>query len=448
MQEQQTLGRRIQEARKAAGLSQESLGERLGVSRQAVSKWEADTSVPELENLIAMSRIFGVTIGALLGVEPEAAEEPSEDGAPEAPGAEAASPAPPGELTDRELAAVEAIVRKYQEAAGRPRWSQRKRLAVWCAAGAAVLAAVLGVRSGFSALERQLNQVQSRVEGIETGYSYQINNLSGKLSGLLESQNSLVSDYGIQVTDYSLSGQLWYLTVSATPKEYTTDTVATFTARTNTGETSSAEARNDGGVFSVENWAVPMGEAVAGSEAGAGGPSVQVSVSFTAAGTVRTEALETLSADPADYRLEVEGGWERSWKNGSVYFGGLTLHINPNPDVPLTLEGVELAVFPNGEAEPLWSAPLPEAAELWRKQGYVQMYLTAEDYMPAIPLGDGEEILAAAKITDDHGQSFWYLLEASRNEYGTLRSVPASMLKSLCPNWQPGGYVSPRWPGP
>ena len=181
MQEQQTLGRRIQEARKAAGLSQESLGERLGVSRQAVSKWEADTSVPELENLIAMSRIFGVTIGALLGVEPEAAEEPSEEGAPEAPGAEAASSVPPGELTDRELAAVEAIVQKYLEAAQRPRWSQRKRLAVWCAAGAAVLAAVLGVRSGFSALERQLNQVQSRVEGIETGYSYQINNLSGTL---------------------------------------------------------------------------------------------------------------------------------------------------------------------------------------------------------------------------------------------------------------------------
>ena len=58
MREQQTLGRRIQEARKAAGLSQESLGERLGVSRQAVSKWEADAAVPELENLIAMSRIW------------------------------------------------------------------------------------------------------------------------------------------------------------------------------------------------------------------------------------------------------------------------------------------------------------------------------------------------------------------------------------------------------
>ena len=440
MQEQQTLGRRIQEARKAAGLSQESLGERLGVSRQAVSKWEADTSVPELENLIAMSRIFGVTIGALLGVEPEAAEEPSEDGAPEAPGAEAASSVPPGELTDRELAAVEAIVRKYLEAAGRPRWSQRKRLAVWCAAGAAVLAAVLGVRSGFSALERQLNQVQSRVEGIETGYSYQINNLSGKLSGLLESQSSLISGCQLRVTDFDLQEQLWYLTVSATPKEYTTDTVATFTARTNTGETSSAEARNEAGTFSAENWAVPMGTSPGGE--------VQVSVAFSDGGTVRTEALETLYESPADYRLEVEGGWERSWKNGSVHFGSLTLHISPNPDVSLALESVELAVFPNGEAEPLWSASLPEAADLWRRQGYVQMYLTAEEYMPAIPLEEGEELLAAAKITDDHGQSFWYLLEASRNEYGTLRSVPASTLKSACPNWQPGGYVSPRWPGP
>ena len=44
MREQQTLGRRVQEARKAAGLSQESLGERLGVSRQAVSKWESEVS--------------------------------------------------------------------------------------------------------------------------------------------------------------------------------------------------------------------------------------------------------------------------------------------------------------------------------------------------------------------------------------------------------------------
>ena len=428
MQEQQTLGRRIQEARKAAGLSQESLGERLGVSRQAVSKWEADTSVPELENLIAMSRIFGVTIGALLGVEPEAAEEPSEDGAPEAPGAEAASSVPPGELTDRELAAVEAIVQKYLEAARRPRWSQRKRLAVWCAACAAVLAAVLGVRSGFSALERQLNQVQSRVEGIETGYSYQINNLSGKLSGLLESQSSLISGCQLRVTDFDLQKQLWYLTVSATPKEYTTDTVATFTARTDTGETSSAEARNEDGTFSAENWAVPMGTSPGGE--------VQVSVAFSGGGTVRTEALETLYESPADYRLDVDGYWNTDWDSGQLTFQQLDLKIGNNTGIPLELTDAELALFFNGEAEPVWSAPLTAAVNLWEQQGYVQMFSPAGPETP-VRIEPGEALVGAVRIADDHGQGFWYLLGSWLNKGGMYREHPDN-LNGQYDSWQQG----------
>ena len=60
-----TLGQRIQELRKQQGLSQEALGEALGVSRQAVSKWELDNGIPELDTLIAMSRLFGITVGQL-----------------------------------------------------------------------------------------------------------------------------------------------------------------------------------------------------------------------------------------------------------------------------------------------------------------------------------------------------------------------------------------------
>lgn len=63
MEQTKTLGGRIQAFRKTAGLSQEALGEQLGVSRQAVSRWESDAAVPELEKLIAMSRLFGVTVG-------------------------------------------------------------------------------------------------------------------------------------------------------------------------------------------------------------------------------------------------------------------------------------------------------------------------------------------------------------------------------------------------
>ena len=66
---EQTLGQRIAAGRKMLGLSQEALGEKMGVSRQAISKWESDAAVPELEKLIAMSRLFGMTLGQLLGIE-------------------------------------------------------------------------------------------------------------------------------------------------------------------------------------------------------------------------------------------------------------------------------------------------------------------------------------------------------------------------------------------
>ena len=64
-----TLGQRIQELRKQSNLSQEALGEKLGVSRQAVSRWEMDGAVPEVDKLIAMGRLFGVDLNDLLQVD-------------------------------------------------------------------------------------------------------------------------------------------------------------------------------------------------------------------------------------------------------------------------------------------------------------------------------------------------------------------------------------------
>ena len=68
---EQTLGQRIAAERKKLSLSQEAFGEKMGVSRQAISKWESDGAVPEIDKLIAMSKLFGVTLGWLLGVEEE-----------------------------------------------------------------------------------------------------------------------------------------------------------------------------------------------------------------------------------------------------------------------------------------------------------------------------------------------------------------------------------------
>ncbi len=61
------LSTRLAEYRKQNKLSQEALAEKLGLSRQAVSKWERGESSPDTVNLIALSRIYGVTIDELLG---------------------------------------------------------------------------------------------------------------------------------------------------------------------------------------------------------------------------------------------------------------------------------------------------------------------------------------------------------------------------------------------
>lgn len=62
---------RIQYLRKQNGLSQEELADKIGVSRQAVSKWESEQSTPDLDKIIAMSDLFEVTTDYLLkGIEP------------------------------------------------------------------------------------------------------------------------------------------------------------------------------------------------------------------------------------------------------------------------------------------------------------------------------------------------------------------------------------------
>ena len=60
------LANKITEERKKNGWSQEELANQLGVSRQAVSKWESASSVPDLQRVLELSKLFGVTTDYLL----------------------------------------------------------------------------------------------------------------------------------------------------------------------------------------------------------------------------------------------------------------------------------------------------------------------------------------------------------------------------------------------
>ena len=60
------FGKKLQKLRRADGLSQEQLAERLGVTRQSVSKWESALAYPEMDKIIELSRMFRVSLDELL----------------------------------------------------------------------------------------------------------------------------------------------------------------------------------------------------------------------------------------------------------------------------------------------------------------------------------------------------------------------------------------------
>lgn len=77
------MAQRLVDRRKAAGLSQEALTAQLGVSRQAVSKWERSESSPDTDNLIALAALYGVSLDELLYGEAASDADGSEDGSTE-----------------------------------------------------------------------------------------------------------------------------------------------------------------------------------------------------------------------------------------------------------------------------------------------------------------------------------------------------------------------------
>ena len=64
-----TFAQKLKEMRTRAGMSQEKLAEKVGVSRQAITKWETDKGAPEMDNLMALSDLFGISVDELLGRE-------------------------------------------------------------------------------------------------------------------------------------------------------------------------------------------------------------------------------------------------------------------------------------------------------------------------------------------------------------------------------------------
>lgn len=106
------LNEKILYYRRAAKLSQEELAARVGVSRQAVSKWELGDATPEVDKLLALARAFGVTTDELLS-EADPAESREQTPPPEEPPAYAAPNTPAEDTFDRATGLIGRLIQRY-----------------------------------------------------------------------------------------------------------------------------------------------------------------------------------------------------------------------------------------------------------------------------------------------------------------------------------------------
>ena len=202
-----TTGQRIAQKRKELGLSQEALGEKLGVSRQSIYKWESDAALPEIDKLITLSRLFGMPVGALLGVEEEAAEREEE------------------ELTEKQLRMIEEITRRYAESL--PKEPPRKKHPVLrVLAIAAILIAAWQLYAKLEKVDRQYQNLTNQVQYVQRNVESQVQGISSRVENILEAQNSLVADKEVSIAATDLKKNLVTFAFRAVPKTFTETTVA------------------------------------------------------------------------------------------------------------------------------------------------------------------------------------------------------------------------------
>lgn len=221
-----SIGQRIAQKRKELGLSQEALGDRLGVSRQSIYKWESDSALPEVEKLIALSKLFGVSVGWLLGVEEDAVPASGGD----------------GELTETQLKMVEEIVDRYIAAQPKPdpqgqRRFFRRGAVVFTVLFFACFFAIFSLFQRLDRMDRQYSSLQNSVNNVTYSVNSQIGGISNRVEEILKAQNNLTAEYGTEIVHTTRTNTILF-SVYAVPKTYVDGMSVEFSVENGTGGSS------------------------------------------------------------------------------------------------------------------------------------------------------------------------------------------------------------------
>ena len=198
------LYEKLYELRRASGMSQEELAEKLGVSRQAVSKWESGATQPELSKLIELSKLYNVSVDELLSLE----HVKSQQDAAEAPTPNSAETAQAEKLSFRDFC------------------MQHKKIIGGAAVALAALIAVgVHYNNRINTLSTQVNDLRSQLYNVQNNLSNQIAGISNNVSDILERESSLISQYSYEVKHVDLKKQECTLAFSLLPKTLDEETI-------------------------------------------------------------------------------------------------------------------------------------------------------------------------------------------------------------------------------
>ncbi|MBE6995894.1 MAG: helix-turn-helix transcriptional regulator [Ruminococcaceae bacterium] len=405
-----TVGQRIAQKRKESGLSQEALGDALGVSRQSIYKWESGAALPEIDKLIALAELFRVSVGWLLGVEdvPPAPEEPPEHR---------------DELSQAQLKMVEEIVDRYL--AAQPKPPKRKK---WPMVLAAVVLLAVGANlfSRLDTLSDQYRNLQSSVSGINHNVTSQISGISNRVEKILKEQNHLAAEYDADLIGSDLHQNTVTFSAHAVPKTYTEGMTAAFVADSGTGPTEIPATLGPGRSFSGEITTELT-------------DSISLSVVFIGAdGTRETQVLYTFTglfteSFPAvninDFLIGTrmpEDSLELHTEYATVRIFDQVKALPGAPEVTVT--EIQLGVFLNKTLLG-WATPAQRPANF-----HGSYYDDAAFYtLPAMTvkgLTEGDTLYVAALVTDSCGRQWMacdipYVVEADRTRDELYLTYPA-----------------------
>ena len=391
-----TLGARIAALRKERGLSQEGLGELVGVSRQAVSKWESDSALPDVNNCVALCRAFGIPLSQLLELEEESA--------------------PAGELTREQLAMAQAIAEKYLASLPRPRsWRQRRKWP-WVLAASVLLVLAVAAGEWVRDLNRTVSYMSDEMINVHNTVSQAVEE---QVNAALAEVTSLVKESSRTLEEVDLEENTATFILSVQLRRRTPDTPVVFTARS-AGETVPAEGTDEGGQYFSARITCPLSD------------DIRFSVAFHTEGEEHTEELAQVLqleqeyamrstsyvryAQPyTDKYLEPAAQTRGSLPEGTRVPLYLSLEVGNQEALagkPVTVDAAAVGLFVNDEAR-AWTGldlsgvqqPRPGSEQSW------QQWVWEEE----IPLDHqllerGDELVLALCARDSYGRTLTRVL--------------------------------------